>query len=207
MPRTADHGGKLNLNLSELPDNKEDFQLIWLDARLAKSSDTRATQKMFRLLNTNAQFYTDVDKCLEIILSIQTEHVLLVVSGSLAHIILPRLQSIRYVRAIFIFCETSEFHSNLLHEYPRQIVDIYTDRDVLLKSIADTMKLIEKQDMAFRLFDCKQKSIRDLTKESASFLWNQLLIDVLRKMPTDDQAKNEMLDYCCAYYQNNREEL
>ncbi|CAF3438628.1 unnamed protein product [Rotaria sp. Silwood2] len=207
MPRTVDHDDKLNLNLDELPDNKEDFQLIWLDAHLAKSSDARKTKKMLRILNVNAQFYTDIDKCLEIILNIQTEHILLVVSGSLAHLILPRLQSIRSVRAVFIFCEVSELHSNLLDEYPRKIVDIYTDRDNLIKSITDTMKLIEKQDMVFRMFDCKQKSTRNLTKESASFLWNQLLVDVLRKMPTDEQAKNDMLDYCSAYYRNNRQEL
>ncbi|CAF2848508.1 unnamed protein product [Rotaria sp. Silwood2] len=109
MPRTVDHNDKLNLNLTELPNNKEDFQLIWLDAHLAKSSDTHKTKKMLRILNVNAQFYTDVGKCLEIILNIQTEHILLVVSDSLARIILPQLQSIRFVRAVFISYETPEF--------------------------------------------------------------------------------------------------
>lgn len=207
MPRAANLDIEYKLNLAELPENKEDFQLMWLDAHLTESAEARATQKTLRLLNTNAQFYTNSEKCLEIILSIQTEHVLLVVSGSLARIILPQIENIRSVRAIFVFCEKAELHSNLLHEYQRKIVGVYADQNKLVEAISETMELIDKQDMVFRLFDGKQKSTRDLTKESASFLWNQLLIDVLRKMPTDDQAKNEMLDYCSAYYRNNREEL
>jgi tetratricopeptide (TPR) repeat protein len=69
------------------------------------------------------------------------------------------------------------------------------------------MKLIEQQDAVFHLFDHTQKSTRDLSKESASFLWHQLLTDVLRKMPADEQAKNEMLNHCAAYYRHNKDEL
>ena len=207
MPRRVEQNFELNLSHTEQPINKEDFQLIWLDSSLGKSADTRATQKMLRLLNTNAQFYTDVEKCVELIQSIKTEHILLVVSGSLARIILPKIYNIRSVRAIFIFCERRQLHEYLLHEYRLKVIDVYTNRNLLLKSISDTMQLIEKQDMVFRVFNQKQKSTRDLTKESASFLWNRLLIDILRKMPADDRAKNEMLDHCTAYYRYNKEEL
>ena len=210
MPRRVEQNFELNLSHTELPINKEDFQLIWLDSSLGKSADTRATQKMLRILNTNAQFYTDVEKCVELIQSIKTEHILLVVSGSLARIILPKIYNIRSVRVIFIFCEKHQLHEDLLHEYPLKVTDVYTgwlNRNLLLTSISDTMQLIEKQDMFFRVFNQKQKSTRDLTKESASFLWNRLLIDVLRKMPADDRAKNEMLDHCTTYYRYNKEEL
>lgn len=207
MPRIIDDNIQFNVNVADLPNNKEDFQLIWLDAALDESSDILATQEMLQTLNTNAQFYTNVDKCLELIQSVKTEHILLVVSGQLAYLILPHIYSLRSVRAVFIFCETRELHTALLTEYSSKIIDIFTDRDALFKSISGTMQLIEKQDAAFHLFDRTEKATRDLTKESASFLWHQLLIDVLKKMPADEQAKNEMLDHCAAYYRHNKIEL
>ncbi len=56
--------------------------------------------------------------------------------------------------------------------------EMYPDQYNLLKSM-------DKQTFAFNLFDQKQKSLRDLTKESASFLWNQMLIFVLKQIPQD----------------------
>lgn len=207
MARNLKNNIEFNVNIADLPENKEDFQLIWLDASLNESSDILVTQKMLRMLNTNAQFYTDMNECLELINSIKTEHILLVVSGQLARTVLPKIHSLRSVRAVFIFCETRELHIGLLNEYPVQTIDIFTDQNTLFRSISETMQLIAKQDVTFHLFDRTEKSTRDLTKQSASFLWHQLLIDVLKKMPADEQAKNEMLDHCAAYYRHNKVEL
>jgi hypothetical protein len=62
------------------------------------------------------------------------------------------------------------------------------------------MKIVEKQLMAFSLFDQKLKSTRDLSKDSASFLWNQLLLYVLKKLPQDEQVKLHMLSTCADLY-------
>ncbi|CAF3139386.1 unnamed protein product [Rotaria socialis] len=61
--------------------------------------------------------------------------------------------------------------------------------------------------LTFSLFNQKQKSTRDLTKESASFLWHQMLLYVFKQMPHNDRMKNEMLDQCVDHYRNNQTEL
>ncbi|CAF0863477.1 unnamed protein product [Adineta steineri] len=69
------------------------------------------------------------------------------------------------------------------------------------------MNLVEKQTLTFSLFDQKQKSLKDLSQESASFLLHQMLIYVLRQMSQDEQSKKQMLDMCRGYYKNNKQEL
>jgi len=69
------------------------------------------------------------------------------------------------------------------------------------------MSLFEKQTLAFNIFDQKQKSMKHLSKESASFLWHQMLIYVLKQIPQDSQSKQQMIQLCQDYYQNNKEEL
>ncbi|CAF4549854.1 unnamed protein product [Didymodactylos carnosus] len=64
--------------------------------------------------------------------------------------------------------------------------------------------------LASRVFDQKQKSTKDLSQESASFFWFQLLIDVIKRM-TDTKissaAQEEMLQACEDYYRTNKCEL
>ncbi len=105
--------------------------------------------------------------------------------------------------AIFIFCTN---HQSLLDEYD-QMIEIYTDQKTLLEAIREKMSLFEKQTLAFNIFDQKQNSMKNLSKESASFLWHQMLIYVLKQIPQDSQSKQQMIQLCQDYYQNNKEEF
>ena len=207
MPRRVDHNIQLNPSYTELPKNNEDYQLIWLDGALTQSSYARPIEEMLRSLSKNVQFYTDVNKCIQLISNVSIKHILLVISGSFAHIVLPQIHKRECIRSVFIFCEVREFYLDLLDEYPLKVVDIYTDRINLVKSIFETIKLLEKQEMTFRLFHCEQKLTRKLTNESKLFLMNQFWIHVLTTMPADERAKNEMLEYCSDYYQHNSKQL
>ncbi|CAF1127631.1 unnamed protein product [Rotaria sordida] len=58
----------------------------------------------------------------------------------------------------------------------------------------------------------KDKTARDLSKESATFMWYQLLTDILIKIPYDDGndvngACKEMIDECRLYYTDDESEL
>ncbi|CAF1608096.1 unnamed protein product [Rotaria magnacalcarata] len=207
MPRNLETNILTNNGLEDLPDNKEDIQLIWLDKQIGTSPDTRMTEKMLKLLNANTRFYKNENECLQMIENLQGQDILLVVSRIFAHSILPRIHELRAIRGIFIFCEASNLYRCLLGDYSPKIVDIYNDRDSLLKSISKTMRLIEKQNIVFHLFDRKQNSTRDLSRNFTTFLWHSLLIRVLRKMAVDEKEKNDMLDHCTAYYRHNKEEI
>ncbi|CAM4826075.1 unnamed protein product, partial [Rotaria magnacalcarata] len=77
-----------------------------------------------------------------------------------------------------------------------------------MRSIRQTIKLIEQQSLVFSLYNDIQKSTRNLAKESGSFIWHQLVKDVLHKMPTDNTTgKHEMLLTCYKYYRGNKKEL
>ncbi|CAF3787734.1 unnamed protein product [Rotaria socialis] len=186
--------------------NKENTRLIWLDGNIDDSKDSMHTQNLLLEFNPAAQFYTDSTRCVDFVKSIQGEQILLIISGALARDVLPQISRVRSVIAVFIFCRNREFHVKLMSEYSK-IVDIFIVQDELLRLLRDTMTIVEKQAFTFSLFDQTQKSTRDLSKDSASFLWNQLLLYVLKKMPQDDQAKNEMLTTCSNYYAMNKKEL
>jgi hypothetical protein len=108
-----------NLRPDQISNNKEDCVL---------------TMTMLVKLNPAAQFYSDFDRCLDLINSIKHEQIFLIVSGSLAKRLLSKTNNHRSLVAVFIFCATRQYHESLTNEYDR-IIRIYTDQNSLLESI------------------------------------------------------------------------
>ncbi|CAF1315002.1 unnamed protein product [Adineta steineri] len=185
--------------------NKEDIRLIWLDAKIDNSQDSVRTQTLLLEFNPAAQFYTDPNRCIVFIKSTPNEKILLIVSGALAREILSQIHDAQQITAVFVFCGNRKYHIELISKYSK-VVDVFTKQDILLQSIRDTMQIVEKQLLAFSLFDQKQKSTKDLSKDSASFLWHQLLLHVLKKMPQDEQAKTDLVTICLDFYGTNKQE-
>ncbi|CAF1106315.1 unnamed protein product [Adineta steineri] len=185
--------------------NKEDIRLIWLDAKIDDSQDSLRTQTLLLEFNPAAQFYTDPIRCIVFIKSTPNEQILLIVSGALAREVLSQIHDVQQITAVFIFCGNRKYHMELISKYSK-VVDVFTKQDMLLQSIRDTMLIVEKQLLAFSLFDQKQKSTKDLSKDSASFLWHQLLLHVLKKMPQDEQAKADLVTICLDFYGTNKQE-
>ena len=52
-----------------------------------------------------------------------------------------------------------------------------------------------------------EKSIRDLNKDSTTFMWFQLLIETLMRMPLSERAKEELMNECREQYRDNAIEL
>ena len=50
-----------NLLPEQISKNRENIQLIWLDANLRDTRDVRLTKSMLVDLNASVQFYTDVE--------------------------------------------------------------------------------------------------------------------------------------------------
>jgi tetratricopeptide (TPR) repeat protein len=195
-----------DLRPNEVEENKEDFALVWLDGNIDDSPDSLQKQMRLRNMNNYCQFYTNTQLCLDFMRTVNNEKIFLVVSGVLAHSILPQIHSIRSVASVFIFCANCHDYLSLLDQYPK-LVKIFTDENSLIESIPKTIYLASKQTLTFSLFDQKQRPTKDLSKDSASFLWYQLLIDVLKQMPQTDYAKQQMLDICSNYYRANKQVL
>jgi len=65
----------------------------------------------------------------------------------------------------------------------------------------------QHNDWTFHLFNRKGKTMRDLSKESASFMWSQFLVDVLKRFPVDENTYEEMLRFCEECYREDKIEL
>ncbi|CAF4618046.1 unnamed protein product [Rotaria sp. Silwood1] len=89
---------------------------------------------------------------------------------------------------------------------------VFNERAALASSITHSIELVDKQSAIFALYNTnKQKSTRNLSRESGSFIFLQLVKQVLHKMSSSEEAtktsKREMLDTCRLYYRGNKKAM
>ncbi|CAF1416457.1 unnamed protein product [Rotaria sordida] len=149
------------IDTSDNEENKESTTLLWFDPNIGSRQDTELTKQKLRLINDYVIFHTDLDQTLQL---------------------LPRISSLRQVDSIFIFCMKKEKYEHLTNEYSK-IIGIYVTLGELCKSIEEQIDLFDKQLQTFSYFDQYQKSTKDLSKQSAEFLWFQLFNHVITRLP------------------------
>jgi hypothetical protein len=183
-------------------ENKEDVTLIWVDQTI----DT--TRTTLREITNYVLLYTELEPCIRHIRSINKERIFLIVSGGYAEECLKQIHDLAQVDSIFIFCmNLSKYKNEFINsERYSKIINIFDNEDELIQSIRTELDDLSKQLSTFSLYE-KQKTTKDLSTESASFLWFQLFKDVLLRMPRSEEAKREMIDQCRHYYRGNAEEI
>ncbi|CAF3335825.1 unnamed protein product [Rotaria sp. Silwood2] len=187
--------------------NLESITLIWYDSNIDKTNDTKKTMNELREINNGVVFHTDQEVCIDDIKSIATEKIFLVTSGRDATMILEEIHALTQVDSIFIFCFKPKKYQNLLQKFSK-LIGIYTERQDLLNALKENIILVEKHLETFSFYSQhKQKTTRDLSKESAEFLWFQMFKDVILRLPRDSHAKQQMIEFCRHYYHGNEKEL
>jgi hypothetical protein len=151
--------------------------------------------------------YTELKMAMSLIESIRHVQIIFVVSNNLANEALIQLKSHRHVRDVFILNNSSECLKIDVNQH-ESLVGIFNNENELNDAIQTKIVSIEKQVLPFSVFDQTQRTSKDLSNEFNSFLWYQVLFHTLKQMPADEQAKEDMLQICSNYYQDNhREEL
>jgi tetratricopeptide (TPR) repeat protein len=195
-----------NLHPTEITNNKEDIQLIWLDENINDSADYRRMQLRLLEVDPSIQFYSAFDPCFDLIKAIKDEQIFFIVSSTFAQTVLEQARNYQTLVAVFIFCVNHQ-HYVALGQEDTKFVEIFTDQDSLLRSIRDKMHVIEKQALTFSLYNSEEKSLKDLSRDAATFLLHQMLILLLKQLPQEELSKQQMLVMCHDYYKSNPHKL
>ncbi|CAM2720857.1 unnamed protein product [Rotaria socialis] len=196
--------------------NHEQFTAVWLDSKYADCDQTSCDRRaqLSPIINYNVKF-SDADECLDYIKTIQTESIVFITCGSQGQKLVPNIYHFPQLLYIYIYCFNKVEHEEwaLNKNYASKIRGVFTDIDLLLAKINDDVKLSLKNILPLNIFhkyddlNLKEMSMKDLNKQSAQFMWFQLLIDTLLHGDYSDTAKDDMFYECVAQYDGNEIEL
>lgn len=195
---------KLLVNTNE--ESKENINIIWFDPNIESHEDTENTKEQLQVISDYIIFMTNFDDCVQYIQSTDKEKFFLITSGVQALEIVPQISSISQIDSIFIYCMKKERYESSLNAY-RNVIGIYVNLDDLVQSIQAQIDHLQRQMQTFSFFDHHQKSTKELSKDSAAFVWFQLFNYVIARLPHKQKAKQEMIRVCRDYYRGNEKEL
>ncbi|CAF1166187.1 unnamed protein product [Adineta steineri] len=178
--------------------------LIWLDNNINENNaDCNNTIKQLKRVVNNVNTFTNSEECVEFIQTINNNNkVCMIVSGSLGKHILPHMHDMSQVDTIFVFCNNQEWHKQWVKKWPK-IKGVYTD----IASICEALKQAAHQ--------CEQNAIsisfvasnKKLDQLDPSFMYTQILKEILLTIKFEDKHFKEFITYCREAFVENQYEL
>ncbi|CAM4819684.1 unnamed protein product [Rotaria magnacalcarata] len=188
--------------------NIEDFSLVQLDnpSELLNERIMARTARLRNIIHCIKIFHNS-DACVTYIRSVKREKIFFIVFGTLGKQVLPEIHDLSQVAFVYIFCENRLAHKKWSRQYSK-IHGIFIEEVSLLAKINDDVMAYMKNVTPMSIFDVrKQKSVKQLNKENVNFVWTQILLENLIRMPRTDIDKSDMLGECRNYYKYNPKEI
>lgn len=185
-----------------------DIMIVWLDEAITNLENQALSSPQTVLLPyiKSIQRFTDCLECREYIENIHDTNVFFVISGSLCEKLVADMHDLSQLTAIYIFCTDAHKHETWTRQF-KKIRGVFVDDGNLSVKIKDDVCSLSSSNFPFGFFDSSQQTLKCLSKEQASFIWFQLLLEVLLRLPQTQEAKHEMIAECRSNYKENEAQL
>ncbi|CAF5108532.1 unnamed protein product, partial [Rotaria magnacalcarata] len=185
----------------------QDCILFWLDTNINLDDDCNINiLKQFQSIVGNIHVFNNTDQCVDFLKKSQNQNVSLIVSGSVCQHIISRIHSIPQLIAIFIFCQDQFKYESLKINWSK-VQGIFTDSATLCNSIKQLVHQFEEDSVDISFVSENDISDQDLDQLDQSFMYTQLIKEILLELEYDEQSFHNFLTYCRQKYSNNVEEL
>ncbi|CAF4630767.1 unnamed protein product [Rotaria socialis] len=109
---------------------------------------------------------------------------------------------------VFIYCNDTTEHRDWANGYSK-IRGVYNRPAELVGKIQHDVQFLRHHFTPANIFplqDVHQTSFHNIDKDKTAFLWFQLLIDVLARLPKSEQNKRDLIDECRKCYSKDAKE-
>ena len=186
---------------------RHDILLILLDSQHNESDHSiRHPIAQFRNLFNNSRTFSDATNCANFINEMKDFKAYMVVSGTLGEQIVPSVHVMPQLNSIYVFC------SEKLHDeqWPRnwsKVKGIFTESFSLYKALKQATYHQEQDSNSVTIMSVDVTSKQSLDQLDASFMYTQLLKEIIFEINYDTQSVEAFVTHCRELYANNATEL
>ncbi len=182
----------------------ENCLIIWFYDETARKFEKEREQ--LRKLVYGLKTFDNVDACIDFIKSIENEKVFLIVSGTPQTV--EYFQNLSQIDKIYIFASSPHELNNVKRLYLN--CDIVENLDILYKQLQEDIKFCEMDFMLINVVTLSSEripSLSSLTKQEASFLFYQIINEIMSRVKFESNSKDVFIDCCRSNYMNSDEQL
>jgi tetratricopeptide (TPR) repeat protein len=179
------------------------FVVIWLDKEIDKTKENQDSKALIRhTVRNQLKTFDNPDECVDYIITEHNKRVFLIVSGSFGYYLVPLIYQLPQIQIIYVFCVNRQRAEQWAKPHLK-ISGVFTEKKTLVDKIRDDIHACDKDShlpMSIFHLEDSQNSLRNLTEDSATFMWYQLLVVVLQRLAKLSNSKNEMITECRLLY-------
>ena len=176
----------------------ENFIIVWLNL-YSNEFDNDSLDQLRQIINSIKKFIHP-EPCFDYLASVKDEKIFMISSYALDRPRMSRLDELSQLHSIY-------FLSDEKFEYQafKKVKGIYKN----IEQICDEMKreLHQSQTDLTPISLISSHSIRHLNELDQSFMYAQLIKEILLDIHYDDNAKADFIEFCRVQYADNRHEL
>ncbi|UJR23096.1 hypothetical protein I4U23_026119 [Adineta vaga] len=177
--------------------------LIWLDSNIDNNNeDCQNTKTHLRRVVYDLNTYTDSDQCIQFIETIKDRKVCMIISGSLGQLIVPQVHKLSQVDSIFIFCGNKQRHEGWAKDWPK-IMGVFTEIEPICEALKQAAARCEQNAVSMSFVTSGKK----LDQLDPSFMYTQILKEILVTIKFDDTHIQDYVNYCRELFIDNDREL
>jgi len=183
----------------------EDTILIWLDENMNEyhDYDENAIIQLQTIVNS-VKIFIDSNQCIDFFTNVINKRVFLIVSNNLAQILMPFMDDVSQLDSIYIYSNIRIENQQWIG-YWKKIQGIFTDIVSLLDKLKNDIKRCEDNLTPINIISAS--STKNLDVLACSFMYSQLLKEILLSMKYNEQAKRQFIDYLHTLYADNKQGL
>ena len=187
----------------------QNFMLLWLDGNIdeVNNEDCRNTIAKLQQVTSNINTFTDADECVDFITDKNEGKVSMIISGTFSRRIVPVLQDISQVSSIYIHCVNKTRHEQWAQQWPK-VKGVFTDITQICEALRQAKKEYDQNMVSVSFFPrTNDLSKQNLDQLDSSFMYTQILKEILLTIDFEQKHIDEFLTYCREELADNNVDL
>jgi len=177
----------------------QNFHLVWLDESIDEDNNKEyceSVMKLRQIVNT-VNTFTDVDECIDFITDIEHELCIMLVSEFFFGIIAFIIPEIHQITSVYIYHHDKSLSKNSSSELQSKVKGIHTNITSICEALKKTTQDCDRNSINISVVkpsDETANKVSDLV--DSSFMYTQLLKEIILTIDFEQQHINEFLMYC-----------
>ena len=172
--------------------------LLWLDENCDVSQDRyRADLRLLQELINDVHAFNSIDACVDFMTDTEEQRLFLIVSHACAETIIRHIHPVAHLHRIYITGNESLHPITWIDVWPK-VRGVYGTIQSLCESLSATLKYWNHDSIAFSTLSTDDVTNINLDQLEPSFMYTQLLKDILMKMKYSEQSRHHFVDHCRA---------
>ena len=175
----------------------QNFHLVWFDENINEDSDDyqNSITQLQQVVNT-VNIFTDIDECIDFITDITEEATLMIVSEVFNQNTLSVVQDISQIKSVYVMCKNKTKLEQCEKKWPK-FHGAYTDITSICEKIRGDSKICDHNAISFSVIkQSDESSVENLDTLDCSFMYTQILKDILLTIDFTQEHINQFLVYC-----------